>query len=257
MNFFKKKENTKPETKSGGLSDEEWAKMFGVTVSEEEKPQNLGANDREMELDTRILTFMISPVTGKRLNTNDAELIKTDPGKAYWWERDGVLFVTDMFIRNEEAECLGALPWVDVRQRNSADEELKDIPLLKYKLSPRRVYIGGNVTEVYPFAFTGLVTLSEVIFLTDIIKVHPYAFVGCYLLTTVSFQGVKEIGEDAFGNCMNLKNIILPKPCMDGVDAKAFEYCPGNPFDDGKSLSFDDKEKREHLKWFARKVLGD
>lgn len=80
--------------------------------------------------------------------------------------------------------------------------------------SLKKVVFPESAQEIGEYAFRNCIGIEEIIFGKNIRKIDRWAFSGCAGLKKVIFQeneGIKEIGDEAFGGCTALEALELPE----------------------------------------------
>ena len=101
--------------------------------------------------------------------------------------------------------------------------------IAEYNSAITEFTIPKSVTEIAPWAFIGLSSLTKVVFEDDsnVTVLPTQLFDGCYNLTTVYFgknSKIKTIDDWAFMKCVKLTEISTPKS-VTKIDASAFASC--------------------------------
>lgn len=86
----------------------------------------------------------------------------------------------------------------------------------EYENSVEITQDNGGVTYYLPAALKTVHVTGE--------KILRNAFENCYTITTITFDNVKSIGDNAFNGCSNLYSITLPNT-LESIGDDAFEYC--------------------------------
>lgn len=90
--------------------------------------------------------------------------------------------------------------------------------------SLKTLKLPSSVTEIGPYAFSGLSALSTVEIPEQVRKIGARAFYGCNKLTTLSLGSVETIGEGAFAFCSSLDNPRLGTK-LTSIPANTFDFC--------------------------------
>jgi hypothetical protein len=88
----------------------------------------------------------------------------------------------------------------------SADFEMKDGELVKYRGNAAKAVIPAGVTSIGEGAFSGRARLTSVMIPEGVTTIGEWAFYDCSGLTSVTIPGsVTDIGVSAFRGCGSLK----------------------------------------------------
>ncbi|MCR5611188.1 MAG: leucine-rich repeat protein [Clostridiales bacterium] len=89
----------------------------------------------------------------------------------------------------------------------------------------RSVTIPYGVSRIPGNAFSGCMSLTEVVFPESLEEIRYYAFNGCESLTEIVLpESLKTVGWGAFAWCRKLKSVTLPAG-LESIDDLAFSYC--------------------------------
>lgn len=85
--------------------------------------------------------------------------------------------------------------------------------------------INTATNEIYSYAFSECIALSEIVIPDSVTKVGESAFAGCKTLSTVSLgKGINAIGNYAFSACGALTKIVIPEN-VTSISSCAFLDC--------------------------------
>lgn len=90
--------------------------------------------------------------------------------------------------------------------------------------SLKTLKLPSSVTEIGPYAFSGLSALSTVEIPEQVRKIGTRAFAKCGRLTTLLLGSVETIGEGAFAFCNSLDNPKLGTK-LTSIPANTFDFC--------------------------------
>lgn len=88
------------------------------------------------------------------------------------------------------------------------------------------VTIPASVKTLVPYAFSDCTALASVQLAqgTQLKTVAAHAFSGCTALASVALEGVSEIGNAAFENCVSLRSVTLPAS-LTALGTRVFDGC--------------------------------
>ena len=91
---------------------------------------------------------------------------------------------------------------------------------------PQTVLIGGETYAVVSVAQNGFsgTMLTSITLPVTLTTIESNAFQNCINLKSISFSGVKTIGQSAFNGCIGLSSITLPST-LSRIDVWAFQGC--------------------------------
>ncbi len=95
------------------------------------------------------------------------------------------------------------------------------------------VFEGENHTAIGAYAFHGMRNLTDIKIPSTVTRIDKCAFAFCSSLTTISLNGINEIGESAFEACVELKDVTVTPPSATEeattpsvkLGARAFAFC--------------------------------
>ena len=96
-----------------------------------------------------------------------------------------------------------------------------------YYKKEKNIVIPEGVTVIAAYTCSDFYELENLTLPSTLVTIEKFAFYNCPKLKTVDFtrcKHLKEIGENAFANCDNLKKIILPVS-LEEIGNKTFSSC--------------------------------
>ncbi len=180
----------------------------------------------------------------------------------HYQNRDGILYNTDMselLLCYKDREKI----YVPDTVKRIGQQAFKDNRILREIILPKglenigdaafmgcvslvALTIPQNVTEIGKRCCWGCHSLQRVDLPHSIKEIPPFTFFSCDLRKVVLADGVKKIGEHAFGANFALKNIYLPKTVR-SIGMSAFE----------KDESLEEVHLPKQLKTIERSVFED
>ena len=103
----------------------------------------------------------------------------------------------------------------------------QEIPWARYKLDILKVTMGGNITQLGFYAFSGCSNLKSVVIPGSVTRILSDAFNNCESLTSVTIpEGATTIGSRAFSGCKSLAGVTIPGK-VNSIGYRAFGNCTG------------------------------
>ena len=115
-------------------------------------------------------------------------------------------------------------PQMISKSYNPNDFNIKDNVLVEYQGKDEIVYIPETVDTIGEAAFFGCKNLKEVICHQGIIEIGESAFEDCISLVSVSLSKTQKISKQAFCGCTSLCNIEIPAS-VETLQQEAFKDC--------------------------------
>jgi GH24 family phage-related lysozyme (muramidase) len=107
----------------------------------------------------------------------------------------------------------------------SADFEIEDGVLVKYRGNAAAMVIPAGVTTIGDWAFLGCSSLASVTIPAGVTSIGVGAFYGCSGLVSVTIpEGVTSIGRGTFSGCPSLVSVTIPASVA-GIGVGAFSGC--------------------------------
>ena len=175
-------------------------------------------------------TWWKNPATGGKVTSSDSIILD----KAYTFYANYSVMSADYAVVYVEAALKGTSSCThDITVVGSmTNDQLKELgsPLKDSNLPPVEINLDlsqtTGLTTIVKDAFRGAEGLTSIILPESIESIEEGAFYGCSFSSIEFPSSLKTLGKDAFKNCGNLEQVIMPSSSsLSSIGEQAFMYC--------------------------------